>query len=91
MLEKCMVAHSDYYHPILAAEKSAAEVLMKGFIPSTVVRNLVEGKEDVEVNEEEAEMLFAFMEGGVCKDSFTAYVDCSETKLRRTRKIRQPS
>ncbi|KAF8068526.1 hypothetical protein N665_1146s0019 [Sinapis alba] len=78
MLEKCMVAHSEYYHPILAAEKNAAEGMIKEFLPSTLGRDLTEGKEDAEVEEKEAKRILAIMEEGGCKEAFKACLDCSE-------------
>ncbi|CAH8382521.1 unnamed protein product [Eruca vesicaria subsp. sativa] len=50
LLHKCMEAHSDYYHPILAAEKAAAEQFKKEF---EAEKNKVEGKEEEEISEEE--------------------------------------
>ncbi|KAJ4869671.1 hypothetical protein Rs2_48760 [Raphanus sativus] len=77
MMEKCMLAHSEYYYPILEAEKNATEVMIKDFLPSTAGRDLTEGKEDAEV-EEEAKRILAVMEGGGCKEAFKAYLDCSD-------------
>ncbi|KAJ0253379.1 F167 [Hirschfeldia incana] len=50
-LHKCMDAHSDYYQPILAAERAAAEQVKKEF-EAAAEKNKVE-KEEEEISEEE--------------------------------------
>ncbi|EOA23010.1 hypothetical protein CARUB_v10003759mg [Capsella rubella] len=76
ILEKCMEAHSDYYQPILESDKAAEKILyeglMKAFLPLTVPLN--------EMNED-ANKFITFMEGGDCKESFTALrVNCDFTE-----------
>lgn len=80
MLDKCMEAHSTYYQPILGAEKSTAQVLMKELMPSIVWRYPVESVSPEE--EKEAERFLEFMKGGGCKESFTAWEDCREEAIK---------
>ncbi|XP_019090867.1 PREDICTED: uncharacterized protein LOC109128608 [Camelina sativa] len=80
MLNKCMEAHSDYYQPILAAEKAALERLTKGFNKLSTVGEVSDQQKDEE--EEEEERLLAFLKGGAFKESFMAWLDCFEEAER---------
>ncbi|XP_010480468.1 PREDICTED: uncharacterized protein LOC104759211 [Camelina sativa] len=82
MLNKCMEAHSDYYQPILAAEKAALERLTKGFNKLPTVGKVSDHQQNDEEEEEEEERVLAFLKGGACKDSFMAWLDCSEEAER---------
>ncbi|EOA38509.1 hypothetical protein CARUB_v10010289mg [Capsella rubella] len=77
-LEKCMEAHYDYYHPFFAAKKSAAKVLMKDFVPSSVWRDPGEyvSPKQLKEEEEKEELFLAFMRGGGCKEPYTAWENC---------------
>lgn len=85
MLEKCMEAHYDYYHPFLTVKKNAAKVLMKDFIPPTFWRDPAESVSPNQLKEEEekAELFLAFMRGGGCKEPFKAWEDCLEVNKNK--------
>ncbi|KAG7591446.1 GCK domain [Arabidopsis thaliana x Arabidopsis arenosa] len=76
ILENCMKAHSDYYEPVIARLETCKEQLTKDleavFLPSTLLDQRKEG--DIE----KEESFIAFMKGGSCKESYTAWSDCAK-------------